>query len=206
MKIAILDDYAGAALRLAEWDGLGEVTVFTDTVTGAALANRLRPFDVVCLMRERTPMDAALIAALPNLRLIVTTGPRPARSEGGAARAAGVQAIDSVYGQVEDLEGLRRWAAGSRRLGFQGMGCLHPRQIAVVHQAFDPSDAEIDRARRIVAAFEKAQAEGLGVVSLGSKMIDAPVVKQAQRLVDQARRSGRPVPADDAPGAEEPAG
>jgi citrate lyase subunit beta/citryl-CoA lyase len=121
-----------------------------------------------------------------------------------AAHAAGVQAIDSVYGQVDDLDGLRRWAAGSRRLGFQGMGCLHPRQIGVIHQGFDPSDAEVEKARRIVAAFEKAQAEGLGVVSLGSKMIDPPVVKQAQRLVEQANRVGRPAPADEDNG-EDPA-
>ena len=90
MKIAILDDYADAALRLADWSGLGEVTVFRDTVTGVALAERLRPFDVICLMRERTPMDAALIAALPDLRLIVTTGPKNASIDMGAARAAGI--------------------------------------------------------------------------------------------------------------------
>ncbi len=82
------------------------------------------------------------------------------------------------------------------------MGCLHPRQIAVIHEAFNPTDAEIERARRIVAAFEKAQAEGLGVVSLGSKMIDPPVVKQAQRLVEQASRRGRPDPAVDGKGED----
>jgi citrate lyase subunit beta/citryl-CoA lyase len=107
-----------------------------------------------------------------------------------AARAADVQAIDSVYGQVDDLDGLRQWCERSRRLGFQGMGCLHPRQIEVIHEAFNPTASQIERALRIVDAFEKAQAEGLGVVSLGSKMIDPPVVKQAQRLVRQARVSG----------------
>jgi citrate lyase subunit beta/citryl-CoA lyase len=106
------------------------------------------------------------------------------------ATAAGVQAIDSVYGQVDDLDGLRRWCEGARRIGFQGMGCLHPRQIAVIHEAFNPTAAEIEKALEIVAAFETAQAAGLGVVSLGSKMIDPPVVKQAQRLVEQARELG----------------
>ncbi|MFZ3580996.1 D-2-hydroxyacid dehydrogenase family protein [Loktanella sp. DJP18] len=90
MKIAILDDYARAALRLADWGRLGEVTVFSDTVTGAALVARLHPFEVICLMRERTPLDAELIAALPNLRLIVTTGPRNASIDVAAARAAGI--------------------------------------------------------------------------------------------------------------------
>jgi len=103
-----------------------------------------------------------------------------------AAKAAEVQAIDSVYGQVDDLEGLGSWCGNSRRLGFQGMGCLHPRQIPVIHDTFNPSPEEIARAQRIVEAFEKAQAAGLGVVSLGSKMIDPPVVKQALRLIQQA--------------------
>jgi citrate lyase subunit beta/citryl-CoA lyase len=103
-----------------------------------------------------------------------------------AARAAGVQPIDSVYGWIDDLDGLRAWCERSRRLGFQGMGCLHPRQIDVIHEGFRPSREAIAKAKRIVAAYEKAQAEGLGVVSIGSKMIDPPVVKQALRIVRQA--------------------
>lgn len=107
-----------------------------------------------------------------------------------AARASGLQAIDSVYGNVDDMEGLSRWGRKSRALGFQGMGCLHPRQIAVIHEAYQPTSAEIEKARRIVAAFDEAEAKGLSVVSLGSKMIDPPVVKQALRLVEQARQLG----------------
>ncbi len=107
-----------------------------------------------------------------------------------AARAAGVQAIDSVYGDVDDLDGLRRWGQRSRSLGFEGMGCIHPRQIPVIHEAFAPSPAEIQKALRIVAAFEDAQRRGLGVVSLGSKMIDAPVVHRALKLVGQAKAMG----------------
>jgi citrate lyase subunit beta / citryl-CoA lyase len=111
-----------------------------------------------------------------------------------AARAAGVQAIDSVYGDVEDLEGLAAYARRSRAMGFDGMGCVHPRQIAVIHCAFAPSDDEIAKAVRIVRAYEEAQARGLGVVSLGSKMIDPPVVKRALRVVEEARADGIPVP------------
>jgi citrate lyase subunit beta/citryl-CoA lyase len=107
-----------------------------------------------------------------------------------AARAAGLQAIDSVYGDVADLEGLTAWAARARGLGFEGMGCVHPRQIQVIHAAFAPSAAEIDRALRVEAAFRDAQAKGLGVVSLGSKMIDPPVVERARKLVERARRMG----------------
>ena len=107
-----------------------------------------------------------------------------------AACAAGVQAIDSVFGDVGDMEGLRAWAANSRALGFQGMGCVHPSQIAVIHESFAPSGSELEKARRILAAYDEAQAKGLGVVSLGSKMIDPPVVHRALRLMATARDMG----------------
>jgi citrate lyase subunit beta/citryl-CoA lyase len=107
-----------------------------------------------------------------------------------AAKAAGVQAIDSVYGDVGDAEGLKAWGERSRGMGFEGMGCIHPRQIDPIHEAFAPSQLELDKALEIVAAFEDAEARGLGVVSLGTKMIDAPVVKRASRLVDRAKRAG----------------
>jgi len=105
-----------------------------------------------------------------------------------AARAVGIQAIDSVFGDVGDLEALREWAENSRALGFEGMGCIHPLQIPVIHAAFAPSQTEIEKAQRIVAAFEEAQQCGLGVVTLGSKMIDPPVVQRAQKLVARAKR------------------
>ena len=108
-----------------------------------------------------------------------------------AAKAVGVQAIDSVFGDVGDLGSLRSWAENSRALGFEGMGCIHPAQIPVIHEAFAPSAVEIEKALKIVAAFEEAQQRGLGVVSLGSKMIDPPVVERAQKLVERAKRMGK---------------
>ena len=107
-----------------------------------------------------------------------------------AAHAAGVQAIDSVFGDVGDLEGLRTWGLNSRALGFEGMGCVHPSQIAVIHDAFAPTSTEIERARKIVAAYNEAQQKGLGVVSLGSKMIDPPVVQRALKLMARAQAMG----------------
>src|SRR5581483_2679067 len=107
-----------------------------------------------------------------------------------AAHAAGVQAIDSVYGDVGNLEGLRIWAVNSRAMGFEGMGCVHPVQIPVIHEAFAPTSTEIDKAKKILAAYENAQEKGLGVVSLGSKMIDAPVVQRAVKLIARARTMG----------------
>lgn len=107
-----------------------------------------------------------------------------------AAKAAGVQAIDSVFSDVADMEGLRKWGEQSRAMGFEGMGCIHPLQIQVIHEAYAPSQVEIEKALKIVAAFEDAKAKGLGVVSLGSKMIDPPVVNRAVKLVERARKMG----------------
>jgi len=108
-----------------------------------------------------------------------------------AAKAARVQAIDSVFGDLRDLDSLRAWAVSSRALGFEGMGCVHPAQIPVIHSALAPTAPEIQRAREIVAAYREAQDKGLGVFSLGSKMIDSPVVQRALKLVAQAERTGR---------------
>jgi citrate lyase subunit beta/citryl-CoA lyase len=103
-----------------------------------------------------------------------------------AARAAGIQAIDSVFSDVGDMEGLRQVVLESKSLGFDGMGCIHPRQIKVIHEAFAPTEAEIEKAKKIVLAFDDATAKGLGVVSLGTKMIDPPVVKRAQKTISLA--------------------
>jgi citrate lyase subunit beta / citryl-CoA lyase len=107
-----------------------------------------------------------------------------------ARAAAGVQAIDSVFSDVADMDGLRRWGEASRAAGFEGMGCIHPGQIRAVHEAFQPTTVEIEKAREVVAAFEEAQSKGLAVVSLGSKMIDPPVVQRALKLVERAKAMG----------------
>jgi len=106
-----------------------------------------------------------------------------------AAKAQGLQAIDSVYGDVADETGLRASVQEAKAIGFEGKGCVHPRQIRIVHEEFAPSEKELEKARKIVAAFEEAEAQGLGVVSLGSKMIDPPVVKRALNLVRQAEKN-----------------
>ena len=108
-----------------------------------------------------------------------------------AARAAGIQPIDSVFSDVSDMDALRDVVLESKSMGFDGMGCIHPRQIKVIHEAFAPTDAEIEKAKKIVNAFILATEKGLGVVALGSKMIDPPVVKRAERIVDIAVRTGK---------------
>jgi citrate lyase subunit beta/citryl-CoA lyase len=105
-----------------------------------------------------------------------------------SAKAAGIQALDSVWSDVEDLEGLRRSTLEAKSLGFDGKGCIHPRQIPVIHGAFAPTATEIEKAKRIVEAAEIARRSGSGVVALGSKMIDAPVVLRAQRVLRLAEQ------------------
>jgi citrate lyase subunit beta / citryl-CoA lyase len=107
-----------------------------------------------------------------------------------AARAAGIQPIDSVFSGFDDLVTLGQVASRSKSMGFVGMGCIHPAQIPVIHESFNPSQKEIEKAKRIVWAFEEAQKKGIGVIAIGSKMIDAPVVKRALHTIDQAVRNG----------------
>lgn len=91
LKIAVLDDYANVARAYADWPGGDEVEVFTDTISDpGALVRRLEPFDVICVMRERTPLPAAIIQALPRLKLIVTSGARNLSIDVAAAEARGI--------------------------------------------------------------------------------------------------------------------
>ncbi len=100
-----------------------------------------------------------------------------------ACKAARIQPIDSVYSDVNNMEGLLKNVKQSAALGFEGMGCIHPGQIRVIHEGFMPSSEEVEQAKQIIEAFEEAEKKGLGVVSLGSKMIDPPVVKRAEKTM-----------------------
>jgi len=112
-----------------------------------------------------------------------------------AARAAGIQPIDSVFSDVADEEGLRESVLEAKSLGFEGKGCIHPGQIRIVHEGFDPSENEIERAKKISLALEDAQKKKSGVVSLGTKMIDPPVVKRAERILKLAIQNNQ-IPAN----------
>jgi citrate lyase subunit beta/citryl-CoA lyase len=107
-----------------------------------------------------------------------------------AAKAAGIQPIDSVFPDVADMESLRRNVCASKALGFVGMGCIHPRQISTVQKGYAPDLAEIENSKKIVRAYEQALKTVSGVVAVGSKMIDAPVVTRAQKIIDLATRLG----------------
>jgi citrate lyase subunit beta/citryl-CoA lyase len=103
-----------------------------------------------------------------------------------AAGAAGVPAIDTVYTDYRDLDGLGRHAARARRDGFTGMLAIHPAQVPVINDAFAPSDEEIERARRIVAEFDAHP--GAGTVGLDGRMLDRPHLVRARRVLELAER------------------
>jgi len=105
-----------------------------------------------------------------------------------ACKAVGIQPIDSVFSDIDDMDGLLQNVKRSKSLGFEGMGCIHPRQIRFIHEGFAPQPQEIEKAKRIVEAYNDALAKGLGVVALGTKMIDAPVVKRALKIIDLATK------------------
>lgn len=97
-----------------------------------------------------------------------------------AARAAGVDALDTVYPRITDDEGLRREAGFVKQLGYGGKSVVHPNQIPIVHEVYRPTEKEIEDARKIVAAAQDAAARGLGAVSVDGRMVDAPVVRRAE--------------------------
>lgn len=107
-----------------------------------------------------------------------------------AAKAAGIQPIDSVFSDVGDMDALLKNVQISKQLGFEGMGCIHPRQIKVIHQGFAPEAKELEKSMKIVDAAIKAEKKGLGVVSIGTKMIDPPVVKRHTKQIERAVRMG----------------
>jgi phosphoglycerate dehydrogenase-like enzyme len=149
MKIAILDDYQNVALRLADWSSVrqhAEITVFNDHLADAsAVIERLRPFDVVCVMRERTPLPREILQQLPNLKLIASTGPRNASIDSAAATDLGIAVTATGYDATPTIEftwslilasmrGIDREAASLKAGGWQtGLGSnLRGKTLGVV--------------------------------------------------------------------------
>lgn len=104
-----------------------------------------------------------------------------------AAAAAGIQAIDTPYTDANDDDGLLADTLLAQQLGFKGKLSINPRQLDVIHGVFNPSEADIEWAQQVIAAIRKAEAEGSGVASLNGKMVDAPIVSRAERILYLAR-------------------
>lgn len=107
-----------------------------------------------------------------------------------AARAAGVQPLGSVYADIDDTDGFLAWARAEQQMGFEGVACLHPRQIALAHNAFAPTPDEVARASRIVEAFEAGLAAGLGAIAVDGRMVDAPVAARARKVLARHAAAG----------------
>jgi citrate lyase subunit beta / citryl-CoA lyase len=107
-----------------------------------------------------------------------------------AAASAHVQAVDGVWVDLKDAEGLVHFARQSRRLGFSAMSLIHPSQIDPINQTFSPTADEIDYAQRVVQAFEEANARGDGSIAFGGQLIDRPIVERARRTLESAKSLG----------------
>jgi citrate lyase subunit beta/citryl-CoA lyase len=107
-----------------------------------------------------------------------------------AAKAAGVQALDTVFSDVRDTAGLVESTREAIALGFEGKGAIHPGQIEPIHDAFAPTAERIEYAQKVVTAIEKARARGSGVAAIGSKMIDAPIEARARKILKLAEALG----------------
>jgi citrate lyase subunit beta/citryl-CoA lyase len=132
----------------------------------------------LCLGGEDLALDLGAIRTKEGLELAYARAQTVV-----AARAAGALALDTVYTDLNDLDGLLAEARQARQLGYSGKLLIHPAQIEPVHRAFAPSEEEVAYARRVLAAFEAAKARGDGVLALDGSMIDAPVVARAREVL-----------------------
>ena len=107
-----------------------------------------------------------------------------------AARAAGIDALDTVYSNLNDMDTFRREVELIKTLGFDGKSIINPRQIEIINEVFAPKEKDIEKALKILAAIKEAEAKGSGVIAVNGKMVDKPVVIRAQRTIDLAMASG----------------
>ncbi|HYF45836.1 MAG TPA: CoA ester lyase [Acidimicrobiales bacterium] len=127
------------------------------------------------------------VADMGGVRTLESTEVLYARSAVAlAARLTGTLALDQVVTDLRDEERFRADAAVGRSLGYRGKLCIHPAQVAWAHEAFSPSEQELDRARRLLAAYEEAKAAGTAAIAFEGQMVDEPLARQAQALLDSA--------------------
>jgi len=107
-----------------------------------------------------------------------------------AAASAHVQAVDGVWVDLNDSQGLLDFAKQSHQLGFSGMSCIHPSQIDAINKTFSPMAEEIDYCQKVLQAFEEANARGDGSIAFGGQLIDRPIIERARRTLDMAKSLG----------------
>ena len=128
------------------------------------------------LKTQRTPGGAELLLARETIVV--------------AARAAGIDALDTVYSNLDDMDTFRKEVELIKTLGFDGKSIINPRQIEIVNEVFAPTEKDIQKAQTILAAIKEAEKRGSGVIAVNGKMVDRPVVIRAQRTIDLAIASG----------------
>ena len=128
------------------------------------------------LKTQRTPEGSELLLARETIVV--------------AARAAGIDALDTVYSNLNDMETFRNEVEAIKKLGFDGKSIINPRQIEVVNEVFAPKEKDIQKSLTILAAIKEAEKKGSGVIAVNGKMVDRPVVLRAQRTSDLAIASG----------------
>ncbi|MBO9707343.1 MAG: CoA ester lyase [Caulobacter sp.] len=196
-----------SALVLPKIESVEDVRRLDALVTQAEVERRMAPGSIrflVLIETARGLLDMAAIAKasprivalnLGNEDLALDVGMEPGddtllvprQQMTFAAAAAGVMPIGLVGGatQFADLDAYRTLARRSRRFGFLGASCIHPSQIAILNEAFSPSEDEVERARRVIEGGKTARAEGRGAFAIDGRMIDAPIERRAERLLDR---------------------
>ena len=128
------------------------------------------------LKTQRTPEGTELLLARQTIVV--------------AARAAGIDALDTVYSNLNDMETFRKEVELIKALGFDGKSIINPRQIEIINEVFAPKQKDIDKALTILDAIKEAEKKGSGVIAVNGKMVDKPVVIRAQRTIELAIASG----------------
>ncbi|MEP6693152.1 MAG: CoA ester lyase [Chloroflexota bacterium] len=192
-EVAELSDWIDARERAAKMPH-GTVLIIPSIESAAALLEAPR----IAAAAERVvglafgSEDFALDLGLPTTREAESLDLLYARSATViAATAARKLSFDGIFPDIRDAEGLRADSLRARRLGFTGKTLIHPGQIEIVNDAFSPSAAELERARRVVAAYDEGTARGVGAVALDGQMLDAPVVDRARHVLRAAERDSR---------------
>jgi citrate lyase subunit beta / citryl-CoA lyase len=197
-KVEDASTIVGVARRLQEWEqeaGLAEGSIrlvaAIESARGlqnaSAIASASSRLEGLLLGSE----DLALDLGLPPHRVAEASELLYARSAlVVAARSAGLRALDGVYPDYADIDGLIRDAVQARRLGFSGKSLFHPGQIEDINRIFTPSPAEVEQARTIVDAFETAEQRGDGAVAVGGQLIDLPIVLRARMLLETSNLVG----------------
>lgn len=201
-----------AAVRLPKTECADDVTFCADIIGAIEKKAALKPGStgmIAAIESAAGVLNAKEIAFASERLMAIALGAedfitdlKTSRSEDGielffarsmillAARAAGIDALDTVFTDVNNEEGFRKETELIRQMGFDGKSIINPRQINIVHELFTPADREINHAFEVLAAIKEAEQNGSGVVSLKGRMIDKPIVERAQRILDIARVQG----------------